>query len=138
MGMDLIDLVNETNKLNLAPSKTDSLKIYGYTNNISWDDNLHFYGSKKMDVVNSGSPKALTNKLPITAAQIIYAVKYEMAKTIEDVLSRRTRCLFIDAKECIKIAPLVAKIMSSELNTPENWEREQIKLFLELAKNYHL
>ena len=138
MGMDLIDLVNETNKLNLAPSKTDSLKIYGYTNNISWDDNLHFYGSKKMDVVNSGSPEALTNKLPITAAQIIYAVKYEMAITIEDVLSRRTRCLLIDAKECIKIAPLVAKIMSSELNTPENWEREQIKLFLELAKNYHL
>ena len=61
-----------------------------------------------------------------------------MAKTIEDVLSRRTRCLLIDAQECIKIAPLVAKIMSSELNASENWEQEQIKLFLNLAKNYHL
>ena len=61
-----------------------------------------------------------------------------MAKTIEDVLSRRTRCLLIDAKECIKIAPTVAKIMSSELNASENWEQEQIKLFLNLAKNYHL
>ena len=68
--MDLIDLVNETNRLNLTPSKTNSLKIYGYTNNISWDDPLHFYGSKKMDVVNSGSQKALTNKLPITALKL--------------------------------------------------------------------
>ena len=61
-----------------------------------------------------------------------------MALNLEDVLSRRTRCLLLNAKECILIAPEVARIMRSELNAEENWEQEQIKLFLDLAKNYHL
>ena len=61
-----------------------------------------------------------------------------MALSIEDVFSRRTRCLLINAKESISIAQEVARIMSSELNAEENWEEEQIQLFLALAKNYHL
>lgn len=138
MGQDVLDLIDSTNRINLKPSKTKDLKIFGYKNGVSWNDPLHFYGSEKNLVRSMGSNEPLTSSLPLTESQIIYAVQFEMAKTIEDVLSRRTRCLLIDAKECIKIAPMVAKIMSSELNSKENWEQEQIQLFLDLAKNYHL
>lgn len=138
MGRDVLELIASTGQLKLEPSKTEELRIFGYKSNVSWSDPLHFYGSEKEHVMSMGSNKPLSPLLPLTEAQIIYAIRYEMALNIEDVLSRRTRCLLLNAKECISIAPEVARIMRSELNAEENWEQEQIKLFLDLAKNYHL
>ena len=138
MGEDVLDLIESTGQLKLEPSKTEELRIFGYKSNVSWSDPLHFYGSEKEHVMSMGSNKPLSPLLPLTEAQIIYAIRYEMALNVEDVLSRRTRCLLLNAKECISIAPEVARIMRSELNAEENWEQEQIKLFLDLAKNYHL
>lgn len=138
MGKDVLDLIVSNNTVKAGPSKTEDLKIYGYQNNMSWKDPLHFYGSQKTMVSSMGSNELISPILPITEAQIIYAVTFEMAKTVEDVLSRRTRCLLINAKESIKIAPKVAGIMAKQLNVQENWEEEQIELFLNLASNYHL
>ena len=138
MGKDVLDLIESTGQLKLEPSKTEELKIFGYKSNVAWSDPLHYYGSEKEHVMSMGSNKPLSPLLPLTEAQIIYAIRYEMALNVEDVLSRRTRCLLLNAKECISIAPKVARIMRSELNAEENWEQEQIKLFLDLAKNYHL
>ena len=60
-----------------------------------------------------------------------------MAMTLlEDILSRRTRCLFIDALETIKIAPIVCKIMSEELKESKKWIENQLKNFTTLANNY--
>ena len=138
MGKDVLDLVESTESLPIEPSKTENLKIFGYKRDTSWSDSFHFYGSEKDVVMSMGSNKPLSDLLPITESQIIYAIRCEMALSIEDVLSRRTRCLLINAKESISIAQEVARIMSSELNAEENWEEEQIQLFLALAKNYHL
>ena len=138
MGKDVLDLIESKGQLKLEPSKTEELKIFGYKSNVAWSDPLHYYGSEKEHVMSMGSNKPLSPLLPLTEAQIIYAIRYEMALNVEDVLSRRTRCLLLNAKECISIAPKVARIMRSELNAEENWEQEQIKLFLDLAKNYHL
>jgi len=138
MGRDVLELIASTGQLKFEPSKTEELRIFGYKSNVSWSDPLHFYGSEKEHVMSMGSNKPLSPLLPLTEAQIIYAIRYEMALNLEDVLSRRTRCLLLNAKECILIAPEVARIMRSELNAEENWEQEQIKLFLDLAKNYHL
>ena len=138
MGKDVLDLIESKGQLKLEPSKTEELKIFGYKSNVAWSDPLHYYGSEKEHVMSMGSNKPLSPLLPLTEAQIIYAIRYEMALNVEDVLSRRTRCLLLNAKECISIAPKVARIMRSELNAEENWEEEQIQLFLALAKNYHL
>jgi len=138
MGKDVLDLVESTESLPIEPSKTENLRIFGYKRDTSWSDSFHFYGSEKDVVMSMGSNKPLSDLLPITESQIIYAIRFEMALSIEDVLSRRTRCLLIDAKESISIAQEVARIMSSELNAEENWEEEQIQLFLALAKNYHI
>jgi len=48
-------------------------------------------------------------------AEIIFAVRHEYAQTVEDVLARRTRLLFLNAKAAIAAAPTVAAIMAKEL-----------------------
>ena len=71
-------------------------------------------------------------------ADIIYAVRNEMARTIEDVLARRIRILFLDAKLAQNLAPKVAKIMAQELNKNDDWINEQIKEFEKIVQNYQI
>ena len=61
-----------------------------------------------------------------------------MALTIEDVLARRLRALFLDARAAIDIAPKVASIMAKEMNKDKDWENQQVNDFIELAQNYLL
>jgi glycerol-3-phosphate dehydrogenase len=69
-------------------------------------------------------------------AELIFSVKYEMAMTVEDILSRRSRLLFIDAQAAIEAVPAVAKIMAKLLNEDQQWEEEQVSSFLTLADGY--
>ena len=61
-----------------------------------------------------------------------------MARTVEDILARRTRALFLDAKESVRIAPKVAKLLAKELDKDKRWEEIQITKFNTIAKNYIL
>jgi glycerol-3-phosphate dehydrogenase len=74
----------------------------------------------------------------IYGAQVIWAVRNEMARTVEDVLARRTRVLFIDAQAALDLAPEVASIMREELNMDESWKQKQIEIFSALASGYLL
>jgi len=67
---------------------------------------------------------------------VIWAVRNEMARTVEDVLARRTRALFLNAKAAISLAPRVAEIMAHELNKDETWAADQASSFAALARNY--
>lgn len=69
---------------------------------------------------------------------IIHFAKHEMAVTVEDVLSRRTRLLLLDAKAAIEAAPKVAKILADVMAKDAQWINEQIESFNELANNYKL
>lgn len=71
-----------------------------------------------------------------TVGDVVCAVRTEMARTIEDVLARRTRFLFLNAKIALELAPQVAEIMSKELHKNETWKAEQIQTFHETVKNY--
>jgi glycerol-3-phosphate dehydrogenase len=77
-------------------------------------------------------------KYPFTKAQIVYSVKYEMAICIEDILARRIRLLFLDARLAITLAPMVASIMATYLQKDKNWEAGQVKSFTQLAEQYIL
>jgi glycerol-3-phosphate dehydrogenase len=68
---------------------------------------------------------------------VAWAVRKEWARTVEDVLARRTRALFLDARESVRIAPDVAKLMAKELGKKKKWQKEQIEQFNEIAKNYY-
>jgi glycerol-3-phosphate dehydrogenase len=76
-------------------------------------------------------------ELPYRAADVVWAARFEMARTIEDVLARRTRSLFLDAAAAGDAAPFVAELLARELRLGENWKNEQIMLFKALAKNYN-
>ncbi len=71
-----------------------------------------------------------------TAADVARAVREEMARTIEDVLARRSRSLYLDARASIAAAPLVARIMAAELGRDERWQSAQVAAFRELADGY--
>lgn len=82
------------------------------------------------------SGEKLQKDLPYCKADVVNAVRNEMAQTIEDVLARRTRVLFLDAKAAIGISPLVAEIMASEMKEGAEWIKKQVSEFEKLAQNY--
>jgi glycerol-3-phosphate dehydrogenase len=87
---------------------------------------------------NHAWKEVLDPRLPYIRAEIIWATRYEMARRVEDVLARRTRALFLDARAAMAMAPAVAHLMAKELNQDESWEKEQVLSFNSIAKNYIL
>jgi glycerol-3-phosphate dehydrogenase len=51
----------------------------------------------------------------LTEAMVRYAARFEYARTVEDVLARRSRLLFLDAAQAARLAPAVAEILRQEL-----------------------
>lgn len=74
--------------------------------------------------------------LPYRLIEILWAVRYEMARGVEDVLARRTRALILNARASIEATPKVAKILAEELLKDKIWEQNQINNYLRLAQNY--
>src|SRR5207245_10834383 len=80
--------------------------------------------------------RQLNPALPIQAVQVAWAVRHEMARTVDDVLARRTRALFLNAKAALAMAPVVAKLMAAELGRDERWQSEQVAQFTGMAQGY--
>ena len=120
---------------------TEDLKIHGCCEDAGRFGDLAIYGAdaeKIRDLIKQNPILAekLHEDLPYSAAEIVWATRFEMAQTLEDVLARRTRALFLDARAAIEIAPRTAEIMARELEKDKFWIDEQIKSFVETAKNY--
>ena len=77
-------------------------------------------------------------ELPYIAAEVVWAVRKEMARTVEDVLARRTRALFLNAGASLKMAPAVADLMAPELGADNAWKSRQLATFSAVAANYQL
>ena len=80
----------------------------------------------------------LHEALPYVRAEVVWAVREEMARTVEDVVARRTRALLLDARASIEAAPAAAETMAAELGYPEPWQSEQFATFTKLASAYTL
>ena len=122
---------------------TQNLAIHGYTTIKKENDSLSFYGAdeagiEKLVKENEEWGIRIIEESTIIPAQVIWAVRNEMARTVEDFLARRTRILFIDARLAIRLAASVAEIMKDEMNKDENWEKKQVSSFTKLAKGYIL
>ena len=121
--------------------QTKTLSLHGFKESSDWNDHFFVYGSdatsvKVLSKENPAWKEVMDDRLPYIAAEVIWAVRFEMARTIEDVLARRTRALFLDARAAIDMAPMVARMIAAELKKEEIWEKEQIVSFLSVAKNY--
>jgi glycerol-3-phosphate dehydrogenase len=80
--------------------------------------------------------RPMTGLPAMRAVDVAWAARYEMARTVEDVLARRTRWLFLEASSAIDAAPDVAAILASELHRDEDWQRDQVIKFNAVAQNY--
>lgn len=142
MGQDLVDRAEKYQNWKTTQSKTKNLKIHGYKENVDVNSPFYFYGSDETEIMelskNNGLEKKLSASLEVIEAQVVWAVKNEMARTVEDFLARRTRCQLLDAKESIKMAPRVAEIMSNELGKDEEWRESQVKSYIDVTMNYIL
>ncbi|NDK56995.1 glycerol-3-phosphate dehydrogenase/oxidase [Pontibacter fetidus] len=143
MAEDTMAQAIVTGKLQAKPCATAHLKIHGYATPQAMTTYLDVYGSDAagINALSSQRPelrKQLHPAFPNTQAEVVWAVQHEMARTVEDVLARRIRVLFLDAKAAIDMAPAVATIMASELGLNEAWKQDQVASFTKLANQYLL
>jgi glycerol-3-phosphate dehydrogenase len=137
MAEDTLNYIE--NKLQKKINKTTKdLKLFGYTNNIqAYPANV--YGSewdKIIEIAQNTNFNKLHAKLPYLQAEVIYHIRFEMAKTIEDILARRTRALFLDANISIEIAPIVANIIKNELHLSDDWVKIELENFYKIAEKF--
>jgi glycerol-3-phosphate dehydrogenase len=141
MGEDMVDRIEKELQWPHKKTATRHLSIHGSMANVNLNDPLYFYGSdtpKVKALMNGHTNQWLSNSLQIHEAQVIWAVRHEMARTVEDVLARRTRALLLDARESIRMAEPVATIMANELRKDESWVRAQVAAYTKLAERYLL
>jgi glycerol-3-phosphate dehydrogenase len=143
MAEDTIDKAIETANLPNLPCKTKDLPIHGCKADVDREDHLYVYGSDMEAVLdllkeNPEWAKKLHARLDYIEAEVIWAVRNEMARKVEDVLARRLRALFLDARAAMEMAPMVAKLMGREMKKDEAWENAQVADFNYLAEGYLL
>lgn len=138
------DTLLKITKKGMLPSKdcvTQNLKIHGAAPLDLSQDPLSGYGNDRSALealikTNAAFGQPLGGYPGILQVQVIWAIRSEMARTVEDVLARRTRLLFRDARKAIELAPVVAAIMKDELHQDNNWQQQQILDFTDLANGY--
>jgi glycerol-3-phosphate dehydrogenase len=143
MAEDTVNKAIETAGLKYIPCKTKHLPVHGSSKDGDPNDHLFIYGTDAAGIrslinENPSLNTKLIERLPYTCAEVVWAVRHEMARTVEDVLARRLRLLFLDAKAALQVAPKTAEIMAAELGRDENWQKKQISEFGTLANNYLL
>jgi glycerol-3-phosphate dehydrogenase len=111
---------------NNKPLKSERLKIYG--NQAS--------EIEKMIINQPDLGELIDQRLPYTKAEIIWICKNEMPRTLEDVLARRTRALFLDVRASVEAGPVVADLMAKELGFNKTWQEKQTTDYNKLTANY--
>ncbi|RDC65124.1 glycerol-3-phosphate dehydrogenase/oxidase [Adhaeribacter pallidiroseus] len=142
MAEEAIDQVEITANWPHRASITSRLKIHA-ASEPNGQSNLSNYGTdaaliQKLITEQPELGAALSASLGIVKAQVIWAVRNEMTRSVEDFLARRVRALLLDARESIRMAPETARLMAQELNLPEAWQQQQVQEFTSLAENYLL
>ena len=143
MGEDVINQVALLSDKVVGHSITENLSIHGFSKHMDFDEHWHVYGAdlpklKKLISENSQLAEQIHSQLPYTKAEVIWAVRYEMARTVEDVLARRTRALFLNAKISVEMSPVVAGLMAKELGKDQDWITSQCVAYINLAQAYIL
>lgn len=143
MAEDTVDKAIKIANLPKLKCVTKHLPIHGNKVITDFSDHLNIYGTDKEAILyllneNTAWSEKLHARLPYLKAEVIWAVRNEMALNIEDVLARRLRALFLDARAAIDMAPTVANLMAMELNMDKNWEDIQVTDFIHLAQGYLL
>lgn len=140
------DTVNKAWMVGGLPERkcvTETMPIHGYVKNTRFDSPGYFYGSDRTSIndliqTEPDLGQLLHPDYEYTRAQVVWAVRNEMARTVEDFLARRIRMLLLDARISMTMAPEVADIMARELKRDPAWIRSQVTEYQSLADGYIL
>jgi len=143
MGEDTVDKAAMVGGLEEKKCVTKHMPIHGYVKNNDFSNHKYIYGSDKVNlqkIVNTNPELAekLHHNLPFTKVEVVWAVRSEMARNLDDVLARRVRALYLDARASIEMAPEVARIIANELGYDDKWVKEETEKYIEMAKGYLL
>jgi glycerol-3-phosphate dehydrogenase len=143
MAEHTVDQAADLARLAERPCVTRTLNVHGFHPNADRFGALSVYGSDALairDLMREapflGAP--LHPELPYTGAEVVWAARHEMARTVEDVLARRTRALFLNARAAEAMAPEVARLMATELGWDSTRQSAEAGSFATLAKGYQL
>ncbi|MFN7999395.1 MAG: FAD-dependent oxidoreductase [Bryobacteraceae bacterium] len=138
------DCVNQAAMLARLPERpcvTENLNLHGFHPSVAKFGHLKVYGSDAPLILDLAQTqpalaKPLDEQLPYLGAEVVWAARQEMAETVEDILARRTRALFLNARAALRMAPRVAELMARELKRDEAWAGREVQSFQPVARNF--
>ena len=141
MAIDAVDHAIRVGGLPARPPATEQLRLHGWQDVADGDGALVMYGSdapqlRALCKEHPDGDQPLHPALPYRAVEVVWAVRHEAARSVEDVLARRTRALFLDARASIEAAPRVAALLAAELERNQAWHDRQVARFQGLAQGY--
>ena len=141
MAKDAVDNAAFVAKLEIKPCTTDKLKIHGWLAAADDGDSLYGYGSdaahiKKLAADDASLAEKIHPDFPYIMAEVVWAIREEMAMTVEDILARRLRLLFLDTRIAMDVAPAVARLMAGEMGKDQQWEKNEVENFMQTAQGY--
>ena len=143
MAEDAVDQAQSVAGLDERPCATTHLRIHGSTKQKIESPFLSVYGTdapavQELATLDPALAEKIHPDLPYIKAEVFWAVREEMARTVEDVLSRRTRGLLLGARASIEAAPVVADLLARELGRDEAWENKAVADYKAVAQGYVL
>ena len=141
MSEDSVDHAAAVAGLQERPCVTRALRIHGHHEGADGFGAVSVYGSDAEGLSSLMRERPdlagpLHADLPICPAQFVWAARHEMARTVDDVLARRTRALFLNARAAIAMAPVAAQVLAAELGRDDAWQRGQVDAFATIAARY--
>jgi len=141
MAEDGVDHAATLARLPEKPCITRNLNVHGFHRQAQNFGALAVYGADALliqDLIRADPSLAapLNPALPYCGAEVVWAARVEMARTVEDVLARRTRALFLNARAAMAMAPETARLLGAELGRDDAWQRQQVEAFHALANGY--
>lgn len=141
MAKDAVDRSILMGELPPVKCRTGKLRLHGYDPDIDYDDNLSVYGSDAAKILelmanNPELQERVHPDYPYTKGEVVWSIRHEMALQAEDILARRSRLLYLDARAALQAAPEVVSLMAKELGRSEDWQQEQLTRFQQLAAHW--
>jgi glycerol-3-phosphate dehydrogenase len=141
MAQDAVDQAETMVGLEERRCRTEHFQIHGWTRQAIPEPSLRVYGAdapaiREIAMEEPALAEKIHPDLPYIGAEVIWAVRSEMARTVEDALARRTRALLLGARASIEAAPRVAELMARELKRDGDWQKRTVKEFTRVAQGY--
>lgn len=141
MAQDVINKAEHIAGLEMRACQTAHFPIHGWTRQVDAPTHWRVYGSdapaiRDLIAQDPALSRPLHSDFPFQEAEVLWHIRHEMARTVEDVLARRLRLLLLHARASQEVAPRVAEMMAKELQRDDQWIAAQVAEYRHLAEGY--